>query len=368
LTFVADENGFQPQSDALPVAPAFPHPIPDFVLEQIEFARQEDEAAARGAKSAVRTPSSRYGQPDDSSEEDFRKKRDIPAYAYSAPRSVASDESAEFIPILRDDRVHEEDGTFNFDVETGNGIVLSQSGDSSGEQQGVISFTHPDGTPFHLTFVADENGFQPQSDALPVAPAFPHPIPDFVLEQIEFARQEDEAAARGAKSAVRTPSSRYGQPADSSEEDFRKKRDIPAYAYSAPRSVDSDESVEFIPIVRDDRVQEEDGTFNVEIETGNGIVLSQAGDSSGEQQGVISFTHPDGTPFHMTYIADENGFQPQSDALPVAPAFPHPIPDFVLEQIEFARQQDEAAARGAKSSVRTPSSRYGQPVDSSEEK
>merc|ERR1711970_1504016 len=140
------------------------------------------------------------------------------------------------------------------------------------------------------------------------------------------------------------------------------------YRYDAPaRNVDSDESFEVIPILRDDRVQEEDGTYNVEIETANGIVLSQAGDSSGEKQGVISFTHPDGTPFHMTYIADENGFQPQSDALPVAPAFPHPIPDFVLEQIEFARQQRENESREVKSSVRVPSTRYSRP-DSSEEK
>merc|ERR1711887_191776 len=204
MTFVANENGFQPQSDALPVAPAFPHPIPDFVLEQIEFARQEKEAAAREGKSSVRTPSTRYGRPD-SSEEDSRKKRDAPARGYAAPRIADSD-----------------------------------------EKQGVISFTHPDGTPFHLTFVADENGFQPQSDALPVAPAFPHPIPDFVLEQIEFARQQKEAESREVKS-VRVPSSRYGRP-DSSEEDDRKKRDVPAYAYAAPRSVDSDESFEFIPI------------------------------------------------------------------------------------------------------------------------
>merc|ERR1711970_601716 len=284
-------------------------------------------------------------------------------YAEPAPRQILdSDESFEVIPILRDDRVQEEDGTYTVDIETGNGIVLSQAGDSSGEQQGVISFTHPDGTPFHMTYIADENGFQPQSDALPVAPAFPRPIPDFVLEQIEFARQQKEFESR----EVRVPSSHYSRP-DSSEEDDRKKRDVPAYAYAAPRRVDSDESVEFIPIVRDERVQEEDGTYNVDIETGNGIVLSQAGDSDGEKQGVISFTHPDGTPFHLTYIADENGFQPQSDALPVAPAFPHPIPDFVLEQIEFARQQREFESREVISSVRTPSSRYSRP-DSSEEK
>ncbi|CAL4059618.1 unnamed protein product, partial [Meganyctiphanes norvegica] len=167
---------------ALPVAPAFPHPIPDFVLEQIEFARQQrrDESS----EETLRSVSNSYSAP--------RPKREAPppSYAYSAPRSVDSDESVEFIPTLHDVRTHEDDGTNTYDIETGNGIVLSQSGDSDGDIQGSFSFTHPDGTETHLTYVANENGFQPQSSALPVAPAFPHPIPDFVLEQIEFARQQ----------------------------------------------------------------------------------------------------------------------------------------------------------------------------------
>ena len=50
------------------------------------------------------------------------------------------------------------------------------------------SFTFPNGEDFELSFVADEGGYQPQSAYLPVAPAFPHPIPQFVLDQIEFAR------------------------------------------------------------------------------------------------------------------------------------------------------------------------------------
>ena len=37
-------------------------------------------------------------------------------------------DSREFIPILRDVRVAEDDGRYNFDVETGNGIVLAESG------------------------------------------------------------------------------------------------------------------------------------------------------------------------------------------------------------------------------------------------
>ncbi|XP_071516038.1 uncharacterized protein [Panulirus ornatus] len=112
-----------------------------------------------------------------------------------------SSEEVEFVPILKDVRVHEEDGRYNFEVETGNGIRLSQSGSPEGHtgavnKAGEYSYTAPDGTPVVVKFVANEYGYQPQSDLLPVAPAFPHPIPQFVLDQIAFAAQEDAARAR----------------------------------------------------------------------------------------------------------------------------------------------------------------------------
>merc|ERR1712106_1161856 len=121
------------------------------------------------------------------------------AIAAAAP-TPEGDSSAEHIAILRDDRDHSDDGTYSFDMETENGISRSEKGylidvGSSEEviaQAGSYSFTFPNGESFEMTFVADQNGFQPQSDHLPVAPAFPHPIPEFVLEQIEFARQQDE--------------------------------------------------------------------------------------------------------------------------------------------------------------------------------
>ncbi|KAL7638716.1 UNVERIFIED_CONTAM: hypothetical protein RMT77_010249 [Armadillidium vulgare] len=101
------------------------------------------------------------------------------------------------VEILRDDRVHPEEGKYSFDIETADGIVRSESGgpldieNNPTGQQGSYSFTFPNGEVFDLKFVADQNGFQPESKWLPVAPEFPHPIPQFVLDQIEKAARED---------------------------------------------------------------------------------------------------------------------------------------------------------------------------------
>nr|XP_027208952.1 cuticle protein CP14.6-like [Penaeus vannamei] len=124
----------------------------------------------------------------------------VAAVAFAAPQ-YSSSEEVEFVPILKDDRVHEEDGTYSFDFEAANGISFSQAGSPDGDEDAVIkageySYTAPDGTDIHVKFVADENGFQPQGAHLPVAPEFPHPIPQFVLDQIAFAAEEDAARAR----------------------------------------------------------------------------------------------------------------------------------------------------------------------------
>nr|XP_027239231.1 uncharacterized protein LOC113830224 [Penaeus vannamei] len=85
--------------------------------------------------------------------------------------------SSEEIAILRNDFVIEDDGRYNFDAETANGIVVSEHGTPGLEgainSAGSFSYTAPDGTDVHLQFVADENGFQPQGAHLPVAPSSP---------------------------------------------------------------------------------------------------------------------------------------------------------------------------------------------------
>ena len=59
-----------------------------------------------------------------------------PQYEYSAP-AIDSDESVEHVPILRDDRVHE-DGHYSFDTETGDGISRSEAGQPDGPEDAVV--------------------------------------------------------------------------------------------------------------------------------------------------------------------------------------------------------------------------------------
>ncbi|XP_064089144.1 cuticle protein AMP4-like [Macrobrachium nipponense] len=105
------------------------------------------------------------------------------------------------VAIIRQTQVNPDAlGAHSSDFEAENGIVFQFSGSQglTGGSNMIGSWSYPqaDGTLAEVTFVADENGFQPQSSLLPVAPAFPHPIPQFVLDQIEFARLEKERQQR----------------------------------------------------------------------------------------------------------------------------------------------------------------------------
>ncbi|XP_068206672.1 cuticle protein AM/CP1114-like [Palaemon carinicauda] len=140
---------------------------------------------------------------------------------YEAPATSSRSDSGERVAILRDDRIMEEDGRFNVEFEAENGIHFAKSGSPDAAngaviQAGQYSYTAPDGTEVLVKFVANENGYQPESNLLPVAPEFPHPIPQFVLDQIAFAAEEDARRQREGSfertASVRAPSTSYGRP------------------------------------------------------------------------------------------------------------------------------------------------------------
>merc|ERR1712168_1505700 len=114
----------------------------------------------------------------------------LAAVAYARPADLEEDS----FELLRSDVAHpDDDGSHSMSFAVDNGIDFQLSGREAedGGATMVGSYTYiVDGEAVPLTFVADENGYQPDSSLLPVAPAFPHEIPQFVLDQIAFAEQE----------------------------------------------------------------------------------------------------------------------------------------------------------------------------------
>nr|XP_053653146.1 uncharacterized protein LOC128702742 [Cherax quadricarinatus] len=127
--------------------------------------------------------------------------------------------------IITEERVGPDaQGNYNFIFESSDGISRKEQGAPQGEwgavaTQGEWSFTFPDGTPAHFSFVADGNGFNVQSDQLPVGP----PMPAHAIAQIEAARLEDEAAAASSdtsQAVVVSPT--FSQPPAAAFPDIRQ--------------------------------------------------------------------------------------------------------------------------------------------------
>lgn len=104
--------------------------------------------------------------------------------AFAAPQGTP-----EPIPILRQDSQINGDGSYQYSFETGNGISADQKGDlkkvgdvDAIEVHGQFQYPGEDGQNIQLTYVADENGYQPQGAHLPTAP----PVPADIQRAFDF--------------------------------------------------------------------------------------------------------------------------------------------------------------------------------------
>ncbi|XP_058979642.1 larval cuticle protein 2-like [Musca domestica] len=91
------------------------------------------------------------------------------------------------------DEVHAETTNFAADVnehgfqyayDTTNDIHAAASGDENGDHKGDFSWVSPEGEHIAVQYVADENGYQPNSALLPTPP----PIPEAILKALEYIR------------------------------------------------------------------------------------------------------------------------------------------------------------------------------------
>jgi len=145
----------------------------------------------------------------------------------------------------------------------------------------------------------------------------------------------------------------------------------PKQQYQAPNQVYESrgrhESTTYIPIIRFDKEQGDDGSYKAAWETGNNIIAEEEGylknlgpnpDVAGEQlnaqvqQGSYSYTSPEGQLITVHYTADETGFHPVGDHLPTPP----PVSPEVQKGLDLIyagiRAQQEAAARAPQQQLR----------------
>ena len=75
--------------------------------------------------------------------------------------------------VLAQNQVVNPDGSYSYNLETSNGISAQESGVGGEQASGSFSYTSADGVPVAISYIADENGYQPQGDLLPTPPPTP---------------------------------------------------------------------------------------------------------------------------------------------------------------------------------------------------
>ncbi|XP_014204213.1 endocuticle structural glycoprotein SgAbd-8 [Copidosoma floridanum] len=121
----------------------------------------------------------------------------IAVVALAAVATAAPQSHHEPIAILKQTNDVSPDGSYSWSFETENGIAAGESGvpqvvgdETPVVAQGSYAYTAPDGTPIGLSYVANENGFQPQGSHLPTPPTIPEPI----MRALEYIRTHPQPA------------------------------------------------------------------------------------------------------------------------------------------------------------------------------
>ncbi|CAG9769051.1 unnamed protein product [Ceutorhynchus assimilis] len=99
----------------------------------------------------------------------------------------------EVVPVISQALDVHPDGAYQYNYESGDGSKQEQHGVPKVLEkdvvieavEGSVSFSDPDGVKHELTYVADENGYQPKSADLPVAPPAPE-IPAAIQRALDW--------------------------------------------------------------------------------------------------------------------------------------------------------------------------------------
>lgn len=90
------------------------------------------------------------------------------------------------------------DGRYQWEYSADNGIAAEESGLGGQVATGRASWISPEGIPIAFSYTADENGYQPIGDHLPVGP----PTPSHIVRALEYIRTHQPYEDTYTRSAV----------------------------------------------------------------------------------------------------------------------------------------------------------------------
>ncbi|XP_064292101.1 uncharacterized protein LOC128670911 [Plodia interpunctella] len=261
------------------------------------------------------------------------------AVACAAPQAPA-----EPIPILRQESQVNPDGSYQYSYETGNGINAEEQGSLKNvgaeepalQVQGQFQYPSEEGGNIQLTYVANENGFQPQGAHLPTPPPIPAAI-QRALDYLATAPPQPQVLAlcvAATNAAVARPWQQAGQVAQVAA----KVAAAPAVAAVTAAKVVASAAGDVGATILKSESDVQPDRFGYTFETDNGISASASGAlKTVDNIDTLAFTGsyryvaPDGTNVQFQYVADENGYQPISDLLPTPP----PVPEAIQRALEY---------------------------------
>lgn len=111
-------------------------------------------------------------------------------------------------------------------------------------------------------------------------------------------------------------------------------------SFSLERSAESRSSDAAAQILRSESLLNLDGSYQYLYETDNGLNVKEQGqpkqiegsdELAMQVEGGYQYTAPDGAVISMSYIANENGFQPSGDHIPTPP----PVPELIQKALKY---------------------------------
>ncbi|XP_045526222.1 cuticle protein 3-like [Pieris brassicae] len=157
-----------------------------------------DVASADGALAGLQAPFETRGQTQNypNQVQNFAQN----AQAQSFSQNVQSQNAGSQAEILRFENEINEEG-FHYAYETSDGTKAEQNGrvlpgstpeEGSIQVSGSYSYIGDDGQTYSVSYIADENGFQPSGDHLPTPP----PIPEAIFKSLQLTDREGKYSSQ----------------------------------------------------------------------------------------------------------------------------------------------------------------------------